>query len=282
MTNYLCKGLNVAVGIFVLFIAAWQAVQAQTLNFASTDNKQPIEINAEEGIEWQRDKLVFLAKGNAHAVRGDVHVYADSLKAYYREKDKAKNKGTEIWRLDAIGKVRIVSPGQKAFGDKGVYDVDKAILILTAQKQKVRFLTAQDKITADKQIEYWETKQMAVARGNAVAQRQNRVLRADVLAAYFRKDRQGKSKVYRIEAFDKVRVATKDERAVADRGVHEVATGIAVLTGNVRMWRGSDQLKGCKAEINLNTGISKLFSCPPSSRGGGRVQGVLQPTRDKK
>lgn len=258
------------------------SLKAQTLNFASSDSKQPIEINAEQGIEWQRDKLVFLATGNAHAVRGDVHVYADSLKAYYRDKTQTKSKGTEIWRLDAIGKVRIVSPGQKAFGDKGIYDVDKAILILTAVKKKVSFLTSLDKITADKQIEYWEAKQMAVARGNAVARRGKRVLRADVLAAYFRKDRQGKSKVYRIEAFDRVRVATADERAVADRGVYEVATGLAVLTGNVRMFRGSDQLRGCKAEINLNTGISKLFSCPKSSSGGGRVRGVLQPSRGKK
>ena len=225
---------------------------------------------------------MFLAKGNAHAIRGDVHIYADSLKAYYREKTQTKGKGTEIWRLDAEGKVRIISPGQKAFGDKGVFDVDKAILVLTAVNKKVRFITDQDKITADRQLEYWETKQMAVARGNAVARRQNRVLRADVLAAYFRKDRQGKSKVYRIEAFDRVRVNTADERAIADRGVYVVATGIAVLTGNVRMFRGSDRLTGCKAEINLNTGISKLFSCPASSQGGGRVRGVLQSTREQR
>jgi len=267
----------------ILCVATMGPLNAQTLNFASTDNKQPIEINAEQGIEWKRDELVFLARGNAHAIRGDVNVYADTLKAYYREKSKTtKGKGTEIWRLDADGNVRIVSPGQKAFGDKGVFDVDKSILILTGVKKKVHFITAQDKITADNQIEYWEAKQMAVARGNAVARRENRVLRADVLAAYFRKDRSGKSKVYRIEAFDNVRVKTAEERAIADRGVYVVATGIAVLTGNVRMFRGQDQLKGCKAEINLNTGISKLFSCPASSPGGGRVQGVLQSSRKKK
>ena len=271
----------IVAGIVAIVVLAvpFGFLNAQTLNFSSTDNKSPIEINAEQGIEWKRDELVFLAKGNAHAIRGDVHIYADSLKAYYREKTQAKGKGTEIWRLDAVGKVRIISPGQKAYGDKGVFDVDKAILILTGVKNKVRFLTEQDKIYADRQIEYWEAKQMAVARGNAVARRQNRELRADVLAAYFRKDRQGKSKVYRIEAFDNVRVKTAEDRAVADRGVYIVATGIAVLTGNVRMFRGQDQLKGCKAEINLNTGISKLFSCPASSQGGGRVRGVLQPSR---
>ena len=281
MTFHSCKRMIVS-WLLVFTFSTFNSLNAQTLNFASGDSQEPIEINAEEGIEWQRDKLVFLAKGNAHAIRGAVHVYADSLKAYYREKTQKKSKGTDIWRLDAIGNVRIVSPGQKAFGDKGIYDVDNAILILTAVKKKVSFLTAQGTITADNQIEYWERKQMAVARGNAVARRGKRVLRADVLAAYFRKDRQGKSKVYRIEAFDRVRVATADERAIADRGVYEVATGIAVLTGKVRMFRGSDQLRGCKAEINLNTGISKHFSCQKSSQGGGRVRGVLQPSRGKK
>lgn len=264
------------------------AAAAQTLNFANTDSKDPIEITAEQGIEWQRDKLVFLAKGNAHAIRGDVNVYADTLTAHYREKTQAdaktqtNSKGTEIWRLDADGNVRIVSPDQKAFGDKGVYDVDKAILVLTSAGKRVRFVTAQDVISSDKQLEYWETKQMAVARGNAVATREDRVLKADVLAAYFRKDEQGKSRVYRIEAFDNVRVNTAQERAIADRGVYVVATGIAVLTGRVRMFRGSDELNGCKAEINLNTGISKLFSCPPSAEGGGRVHGVLKSSKGNK
>ncbi|MEQ8192974.1 MAG: LptA/OstA family protein [Rhodospirillales bacterium] len=276
-------------GVGAVFCALIFEAKAQTLNFASTENNQPIEITAEQGIEWQRDKLIFLAKGNAHAIRGDVNVYADTLKAHYREKagidpkTQANSKGTEIWRLDADSNVRIVSPGQKAFGDKGVYDVDKAILVLTsAGKKRVRFVTEQDIITSDRQIEYWEAKQMAVARGDAIAKREDRVLKADVLAAYFRKDKDGKSKVYRIEAFDNVRVNTAEERAIADRGVYVVATGIAVLTGRVRMFRGPDQLNGCKAEINLNTGISKLFSCPPSAEGGGRVHGVLKSSKGKK
>jgi hypothetical protein len=48
------------------------------------------------------------------------------------------------------------------------------------------------------------------------------------------------------------------------------------------MFRGPDELNGCKAEINLNTGISKLFSCPPSAEGGGRVHGVLKSSKGNK
>ncbi|MCZ6606107.1 MAG: hypothetical protein O7A64_00310, partial [Alphaproteobacteria bacterium] len=133
---------------------------AQSLNFGARDSDEPIEIYAENGIEWQQENLIFLARGNARAVRGDVTVYADELKAYYRERADG---GTDIWRLDAEGRVRIKTPTETAFGEKAVYQVDKGILVISGGK--VRLVTATDEITADKQIEYWEKKQMAVAVG---------------------------------------------------------------------------------------------------------------------
>jgi lipopolysaccharide export system protein LptA len=66
----------------------------------------------------------------------------------------------------------------------------------------------------------------------------------------------------------------------ADRGVYNVASGIATLTGTVQIIRGRNRLNGCRAEVNLNTGISKLFSCP-QTRGTKRVRGVLQPIKKK-
>ena len=83
-------------------VSASRLAQAQSLNFGSGDT--PIEIDADNGIEWQQDGLVFVARGNARAIRGDVSVLADELRAYYRQTNDGS---TEIWRLDAIGTVRI-------------------------------------------------------------------------------------------------------------------------------------------------------------------------------
>ena len=47
---------------------------AQSLNFGKGDSDQPIEIFADNGIEWQQENLIFLARGNARAVRGQVTV----------------------------------------------------------------------------------------------------------------------------------------------------------------------------------------------------------------
>jgi len=262
----------------VCVVLGWNGgALAQNLNFGGGGSDEPIEIFADNGIEWQQENLIFLARGNARAVRGDVTVYADELKAYYRERAGG---GTDIWRLDADGHVRIKTPTETAFSQKAIYQVDDGILVISGGK--VRLVTATDEITADKQIEYWEKKQMAVARGNAYAVRQQKRIRADVLAAYFRPDKKGDNKVYRVDAFDGVKIVTNKDTALSDRAVYNVESGIATLTGSVKLVRGQNVLKGCSAEVNLNSNISKLFSCPDSASGAGkRAQGVLRPTLKK-
>ena len=250
---------------------------AQSLNIGGANSQSPMEIFADEGIEWEQERKVFTARGNARAVRGEVEVTADLLRAYYREKPGG---GSDIWRLDAEGKVKVASPGETAFGDAAIYDVDNAILVLTGRK--VRFVTAEDEITADRQLEYWGTKQMAVARGNAYAVRGAKKLRADVLSAHFRKNKLGKTKIYRVDAFDNVYIVAEQDTITADRGVYDVESGIATLTGSVKLSRDGNQLNGCSAEVNLNTGISKLKSCASAGTGRSRVQGLFRPGNVKK
>ncbi|MBC8339106.1 MAG: hypothetical protein ISR51_09015 [Rhodospirillales bacterium] len=253
------------------------AAQAQTLNFGSGGSDQPIEIFADNGIEWQQENLMFLARGNARAVRGQVTVFASELRAYYREKSDGS---TDIWRLDAIGKVRIKTAGEMAYGDKAIYQVEKGILVLSGRK--VRLVAGSDEITATKQLEYWEKKQMAVARGNAYAVRKDKRLKADVLASYFRVDKNGDNKLYRVDAFDNVKIVTQTNTATADRGVYNVESGIATLTGSVKLVRGKSILTGCSAEVNLNTGISKIFSCPTTPGAvRKRAKGILRLQKKK-
>lgn len=254
------------------FVVATEDARAQTLNFGAGESDQPIEIFADDGIEWQQENLLFLARGNARAVRGDVTVYGDELRAYYREKAEG---GSEIFRLDAIGRVRIVSSTQEGTGAQAVYDVDNAVLVLTGSTP--RFRSGGDDIVADRQIEYWEQKQMAVARGNAIATREDRTLRAETLVAYFRKDAAGKSSVFRIDAFDRVFIRTTTDTATGDRGVYNVESGIATLAGSVKVERDNNVLTGCRTEVNLMTNVSKMFACPTD-----RVRGVLTPSQPPK
>lgn len=263
--------MKIRLAIFMLsalLLTVASPARAQSLNMGGGAKDTPIEIFADNGIEWQQDNQVFLAKGNARAVRSGTTLYADQLTAFYSERTDGT---TDIYRLDADGNVRIVSASQTAKADKAVYDVQREILVLTGGKPNL--VTPNAVITATQQLEYWQQKQMAVARGNAVATREKRQVRADVLAAFFREDKKtGDTKVYRVDAYDNVVVTTEKDRAYGDRGVYNVETGITTLTGSVKILRGKNELVGCKAEVNLTTGISKLFSCP-----GGRTQGRLVP-----
>ncbi len=252
---------------------------AQSLDLATGKSDQPIEITADNGIEWQRDNQVMIATGNAKATRGTAHVEADTLRAYYQ---KSQTGGSNLSRLDAIGRVRISSPTQTLTGQSSVYDLDQAVLVVTGKK--VTLISGKDRITATQQMEYYEKTQMAVARQNATANHDGKMLRADTLVALFTKDKNGKSQVSRVQAFENVRVVTKTDSIWASKGIYDVAAGIVTLNGNVRITRDGNQLNGDNAIINLNTGISKLLTDPgaKSPKPGQNDLNLREPRRKKR
>jgi lipopolysaccharide export system protein LptA len=55
---------------------------------------------------------------------------------------------------------------------------------------------------------------------------------------------------------------------------------VATLVGDVKISRGENQLNGGYAEVNLNTGVSRLLGAPPDSDAKARVRGLLRPRKD--
>ncbi|TPG58497.1 hypothetical protein EAH89_07765 [Roseomonas nepalensis] len=281
----------------------------------------PVEITATEGIEWRQGEQVIVARGKARAVRDGVTVDAARLIARYRPRAPAPGaaapaargeaagsenpmSGGEIWRLEAEGDVRITTATDKAQGDRGVYDMDQAVMVLTGRDLKLT--TPNDTIVARDSLEYWSQRRMAVARGAArVTTSDNRQIMADTLVAYFLESAPGVqaaaarapaaggaasgaaggsgaaprpvpgegSKVDRVEVFGNVEIRTETEVVRGDRGVYSPVSGMARVLGNVRITRGQNQLQGQEAIVNLRTGISRLVSAP-----GQRVQGLVLPS----
>ena len=252
---------DLAIIVIGAFAAFGAPAGAQVIGLPGQDRTKPIEINAEDGIEWRQRDKVYVARGKARATQGEVTVHADVLTAHYREMPGGS---TEIWRIDANGNVRIAAPNQTAHGDDAVYDVGKGLLVLTGN---VRLVTETDQISARDSLEYWEKRSIAVARGEAVAVRGDRRLAADVLVAHFKKDRTGTSKVHEIEAFDNVLISSPEEIVRAEHGIYDVETGIATLTGSVKITRGQNQLNGARARVNLNTGVSSILGGKQGVRG---------------
>jgi lipopolysaccharide export system protein LptA len=231
----------------------------------------PVTIEADDGIEWVRDEKRYIARGNAKAVRGVLTVTANTLTATYRAKTGG---GSEVFRLEATGNVVIVTPQDRAVGDRAVYDIDQEVIVLLGDN--ISFKNGVDTITARDSLEYWETRRLAVARGDAVAVRENQRIDADVLTAYFGDGPNGENRIERVDAIGNVMIATPEEVVHGNEGVYDVLREVATLAGNVRVTRGDNQLNGERAEVNLKTGVSRML---PGGKSGGRVKGLFTPDR---
>lgn len=233
-----------------------------------------LEVESDNGIEWRRDEQLLIARGNAVAKRGTSRVDADELQALYRDRDG----NSEIYRIIAIGNVKLSSDTDVATGDKAVYDIDQAVVVLTGDNLK--YTTPKETLTARDSLEYWETERIAVARGDAVAVSQERTLRGDTLTARFDAGANGANELRRIDGQGNVNIRTPTDFVVGDQGVYDAKTGIATLIGSVKITRGENQLNGDRAVVDLNTGISRLTA---DGNGGGksRVRGLLVPEKDE-
>jgi len=271
-----------AIGLALLLGWIGTPAVAQTLGLGGGAEDGPLTVEADQGIEWIRSEQVYVARGNAVARRGGTTVAADTLVARNRERAGrapaggaalADQGGTEIYRIEATGSVRIYTETDEVVGDEAVYDLDRKLVVVRGGD--LRLTTPEDVITARDSLEYWQGEGYAVARGDAVALRADRRIEADVLVARFRDGTTG-LEVSRLEATGGVRIATPEEVALGNEGVYNVDTEIATLTGDVRITRGDNQLNGEVAEVNLRTGVSRLLG-----RGEGnqrsQVRGLFVP-----
>lgn len=348
---------------FAAFLAASPAPSALAQGLGILDRKtnDPVEIEADDGIEWRQEDKVYVARGKVKVVRGEVTLYGDVVTAHYREAAKkpaaapqsgktaaqpvkpaeteSPGGGTEIWKIDAVGSVRIESRGDQAFGDRGVYNVDLGVLTLNGRVRlaspaqnttaygdeavydtnqavtvltgkNLRFESPDTKITARDSLEYHESKNLAVARGEAVAVQQDKRVRADILTAHLKPRDQkpaspppGKQPVkgkparpapatpgapiaggegggiQRLDAFGNVLMSSPESIARGEKGVYTPASGMGILTGAVKVTRGESQMNGEMAEVNLNTGVSRMLSSKTPTSPGQRVRALFAPNK---
>ncbi|HYZ31094.1 MAG TPA: LptA/OstA family protein [Crenalkalicoccus sp.] len=304
--------------LLALLLALPRAAPAQEIDLSKGG---PVDVTARDGIEWRQAEQVVIARGDARAVQQGVTVTADRLLARYRPVggqaggpaggppaggqpapaqpgqkvpgEAALGGGNnEIWRLEAEGHVTIATATDTAHGDRAVYDVDQAVLVMTGGD--LSLTTPQQVITCRDSLEYWSARHMAVARGGAlvVDSAENRRIAADTLVAYFLEappgqpappvqqaragadspNIPGQGRLDRVEAFGHVEIRTVTDVVRGDRGVYSAKTGLARLLGEVRITRGDNQVNGREAIVNLNTGVARLVSAP-----GARVQGLIVP-----
>ncbi len=265
--------LWVLTAALLLFSGSAFAAGEVTAAPASSDD---IEVTADKSLEWYEDQNIYVARGNAKAVRGDLSVTADLLTAHKREKPQEGEKGAtgDIDRLTAEGNVVITKGQARIIADRAVNDMDRHVMI--ASGGNLRYENGGQVVTAKKSLEYWDRKKMAVARGNARAIKGDRRIFGDVLTAEFTSV-DGKDELSKLTAIGKVTVMTKSDVVRGDKGVYDAARDVAIITGNVSVTRADGmQLTGDVGEADFASNQSRL-----TNQGSGRVRALLPAKRAK-
>ncbi len=305
------KARMCAIGLTAAVLFAPQT-KAQQLDLS---HGGALDITARDGIDWRQSEQMVVAHGDARARRGSVTVTADTLSAWYRKKAGSSGStgaapatgagtvagvpeagGSEIYKMQASGTVRISTQTDLVQADRAVYQMDESVLVLTGRGLKLT--TPTQTLTARDSLEYWAQKHMAVARGDAVAlTNDGRRIAADTLVAYTSDSTTPQStapnappkpakteaaaaadplgasgKLQKMEAFGHVSIRTPTDTVTGDRAVYVPDTGMARLTGQVRITRGENQLNGSQADVNMKTGVAQLVAV-----AGERVQGLVIP-----
>lgn len=259
-------------GFVVIFLMIAFAV-APTTGRAQTEEK-PLEITADQTLEWRRVEKKYIARGNAMARQGEVTITAQTLTAEYRE---TEDSGTDIYQITAEGDVRITSGGNSAQGDRAVYTVETGLAVMTGGD--LRLISADQTVSARDSIEYLAPEGRLTAKGDALVTRAGDTLRADTVSAWFSQDAQKQRRLDRMEAAGGVVITTPNEKIAGARAIYTAATDLAEMTGGVKIERGPNILEGDRADVNLATNVSRLHG--GTATGGGRVRGVFYPGSEK-
>jgi lipopolysaccharide export system protein LptA len=275
--SFLISQFPLLISLFSLFISYPALAQTKAAAVPAPGKEQPMEITADQTLEWHRNDLQYIARGNVVARQGAAAIHCDTLTADYRQSKKSSN---EIYRLTAVGHVAITSQNNTATGDKAVYTVDDGIAVMTGKNLT---MTAPDQtVTARDNFEYETATGRLIANGDARAVKKtdkgNDVITSDKLSAWTAQDSAGKRTFTKMAADGHVVITTPTDILHGDNGTYMADTQIATVTGHVRINRGPNVLEGEKADINLATNVSRMIGT-----GGerGRVRGIFYPGSDK-
>lgn len=210
-----------------------------------------------DGMECNRADDTCIAKGNVLLTKGAFNLKSDTLVTTLRKTKEGKQ---EIWRVDASGNVKFKGNAtEEASAPFAFYDIDASTLILKARANP------HDPLPQNKDL-------------YPTMQKDQQLVRAQEITIYFVKSKDNKTELERVEAKGEVILSTPEDIAYGDFATYEPGTKLATLTGHVVIDRNTGRISGTHAQVNLDTGVSKMLSNPPGIKGSnGRVQVLLKP-----
>lgn len=235
---------------------------------AMAQDKPPIEIEADQQLEWLRNQHMYRGTGNVMIKQGTTIIRGDVAEAYY---DGAIGPSA-LTNMIVTGNVVITDQTRIIHADHGTYDIATQKLVLTGKK--IILDSPQADVSATGSMTYDAAENKATATGDAEIVQPGQRLKADTVTAWLEK---GTNKLQRAEAKGHV-IITRDGRdgkeiIQSQRAVYDTVKNRIDLTGDVRLTRGSNHMQGSHATIDMTTGYSSL----QNDQKGGRVRAVFAP-----
>lgn len=231
-------------------------------------DKLPLEITADQQLEWNQQDRTYIARGNAKAVQGEFSVTADTLTAHYAEDGQsAQNKGGagNITELTAAGNVVLRSSHDHATAGTAQYDLVKDVIELSGARPKL--YRGNDMLEADQVTVTLKNRDFdhADATGNVIITKG--ATQIDEPQPQPKQDKSGGAPL---------------QRAVADHAHYDGGTEIVTLTGKVKLWQGESWVEGSEAVLNLREKTNILKAGAGDNNGAqrvGRVKGIFYPAQ---
>ena len=253
----------------LIFLNLKQSESQQLTNL--DNNNEPIEIFADNGIEWHKNKNKYVALGNAKALSGTLSLESDKIEAFYKENDSSSMNITEV-----RAKKNVVVQDKKmkiTGGEYAEYKILKDYFLINGRS--IILTSEKNTLKSNKKLEYWRSKNIAIATGKAEAKKDNEfVVMADKLVWYLQEKNQ-KTAVKKLLGFQNVSIKTNNEVAFSDKAIYNNETEICKLYGNVKLQRGESFLIGEYAEVDLRRGISKLLPAPGNKFNENKVRALI-------
>ena len=235
---------------------------------AQTQSDQPFTVEADELLEWNQKAGTYSAKGNAIAKQGERKIEADKLTASYDPESESR----KINVIVATGNVDYTDGTSTARGARLTYDLGNESYIVEGKNAYVTGPNGTMRATTSIDLQAADPKnQIITAIGAAqYVDSEGQVVEGETIIA--RLDDAGALDT--LDATDRVKLVTiEGQIATGDNLAYDGKTEKALLTGNVEINDAGNVMYGSRAEVDFETGISRILS----GGSGKRVSGTLLP-----
>jgi lipopolysaccharide export system protein LptA len=240
--------------IYILISFSATAFVPGQPSLAGNKSQSPVNIKSDEA-EWDNKKNLFIARGHAKLTQEDKILNCDEIHAFFEKDDKGQNQ-----LVKAIAKKNVVMTSDSGCvrGDEGTYYADRQYLHMTGKKLSL-VTPKNDRLFADKTLEYWMDEQRAKAVGNVRLYSDDKQINADSVIAFFAKpEGSEKLELIRASAEGNLHISSSTQIAEAVKGNYDAVEGVAILEDDVIITQGDNIIKGDWAKSSFKTGVSTL------------------------